>query len=86
MNAMMQSSAGETAYFLNRRLPRIALIGKGVRFPPGEWIRIATGHAQPWQVEELVPHICPAVSGARFSILLTDFDVDEFEAGLARAG
>jgi hypothetical protein len=82
----MQSFARETAYFLNRRLPRVALIGKGVTFPPGEWIRIAGGHAQPWHVEELIPHMCPEITAAPFSILLTDFDVEEFEAGMVRTG
>jgi len=33
--------AEETAYYLNGKLPQLALIAKGVRFPPGNWLRVA---------------------------------------------
>ncbi|HET7785702.1 MAG TPA: hypothetical protein VFL36_07000 [Myxococcales bacterium] len=80
----MLERAVETAYFFNSRLPLLALVGKGVRFPPGQWIRIAPGTAQPWRVEELVPDLFPGLRGRPLpmQVLLTDFDVDEFEREL----
>jgi hypothetical protein len=77
----MLERATETAYFFNSRLPLLALVGKGVRFPSGQWIRIAPATVQPWRVEELVPDLFPALQGRPLAmqVLLTDFDVDEFE-------
>ena len=37
----------ETAYFVNSQLPCVVLIAKGVRFPEGQWIRIANGKVLP---------------------------------------
>jgi len=77
----MAAMAQETAYYLNTRLPRLALIAKGIRFPAGQWIRIAGGSVMPWHVEELVPDLFPALRGrpVPFRVLLTDFDVIEYE-------
>ncbi|TMB20629.1 MAG: hypothetical protein E6J65_16545 [Deltaproteobacteria bacterium] len=77
----MAAMAQETAYYLNTRLPRLALIAKGIRFPAGQWIRIAGGSVMPWHVEELVPDLFPALRGrpVPFRVLLTDFDVTEYE-------
>jgi hypothetical protein len=76
--------AKETAYYFNGRLPRLALIAKGVRFPPGRWIRVADRSAAPWLVEALVRDLFPLVKNAvlPFSNLLTDFDVEELEQEL----
>ena len=77
---MPSKFAPETAYYLYRSAPTLALIGKGVRFPPGEWLRIANGTVEPSVAEELVHDLFPALRGlASFALLLTDFDVFEFE-------
>ena len=77
----MPEIAAETAYFLNTTIPVLALVGKGVRFPPGQWIRIASGTVVPWQAEALVQDLFPSLRarGPSFHVLLTDFDVMEFE-------
>src|SRR3989449_6139549 len=82
----MAAMAQETAYYLNTRVPRLALIAKGVRFPAGQWIRIAGGSVMPWHVEELVPDLFPALRGrpVPFRVLLTDFDVTEYEREVRR--
>ena len=74
----------ETAYFVNSQLPCVVLIAKGVRFPEGQWIRIANGKVLPWLAQELVGEIFPALKHKpiSFAALLTNFDVKEFEAGL----
>jgi hypothetical protein len=76
--------ADETAYYLNGRLPRLALVAKGVRFPQGRWLRVAGELVPPWHVQELVSDLFPALANTRISIaiLLTDFDVQEFERQL----
>jgi hypothetical protein len=81
----MDPMAPETAYYLNTRIPRLALIAKGIRFPSGQWIRIAGGGVRPWHVEELVPDLFPALRGrpVQFRVLLTDFDVVEYEREVA---
>ena len=80
----MAPYAQETAYFLNPKLPRVAFIAKGLRFPTGHWIRLAGETVLPWYVEQLVGDLFPALSGTALPIamLLTEFDVDEFERGL----
>ncbi len=64
----------------------MALIAKGVRFPPGQWIRIAAGTVFPWWAEELAGDMFPSLRDTRviFAVLLTEFDVKEFEAGRYR--
>lgn len=78
---MAQELAGETAYYLNGRLPRLALIAKDVRFPAGRWIRIAGESVLPWHVQQLVGDLFPSLSSTLIPVvtLLTDFDVEEFE-------
>jgi hypothetical protein len=49
----MPRVADETAYYLNGKIPAVALIAQGVRFPGGKWIRVANPSALAWQVEEL---------------------------------
>lgn len=85
---MAQGYANETAYYLNGKLARLALIGEGVRFPAGRWIRIAGAAALPWYVEALVADLFPSLgmNGTPIATLLTDFDVQEFEQALQESG
>jgi hypothetical protein len=77
----VNSRAGETAYYLNGKLPRLVLIAKGVRFPAGTWIRVADSMLAPWEVEPLVMDLFVTLKDRPlpFKALLTDLDVDEFE-------
>jgi hypothetical protein len=80
----MEGRAAETAYYINGKLPRIALIGKGVRFPKGQWVRLTGDQVPPALVQEVAAELFPALGNALVAIftLLTDFDVEEFERGL----
>lgn len=80
----MPSVSEETAYFVNSKLPCVALIAKGIRFPSGQWIRLADGKVLPWLAEKLVGELFPPLKNksVTFAALLTEFDVKEFEAGL----
>jgi len=80
----MPEVALDTAYYLNTRLPILALVGKGVRLPAGQWIQVASGNVVPWHVEELVLDLFPALlrRPVAFHVLLTEFDVQEFERGV----
>jgi len=80
----MRRTAKKTAYYFNGKLPHLALIARGVRFPPGQWIWVAGDSLTPWMVEALVRDLFPLVKDAilPFSALLTEFDVDEFEQQL----
>jgi hypothetical protein len=77
----MTEVCGETAYYLNSALSTLALIARGVPFPPGNWIRIAGGTVEPWHAEELVSDLFPSLRGrqVRYQALLTEFDLQEFE-------
>jgi len=79
----VHSRADETAYYLNGRLPRLILIARGVRFPAGTWIRVADGQLAPWEVESVVMDLFAGLKHRPlpFTVLLTDFDVDEFTTG-----
>jgi hypothetical protein len=79
--APMPGCADQTAYYFSREPPRIALIGRGVRFPAGIWLRIADERLSPSVVQELLPSLFPALEGrtVAFVTLLTEFDVQEFE-------
>jgi hypothetical protein len=78
---VLSGVADETAYFVNSKLPCFALIAKGVRFPAGQWIRVADGKIVPWLAEKLVIDLFPALKDKplTFAVLLTEFDVHEFE-------
>lgn len=78
---MPEKLARETAYFLDSRAPALILIAQGVRFPDGQWIRVADGSVLPWHAEQLVPELFPSLKSrpVRFHALLTDFDVTEYE-------
>ena len=79
----MERRASKTAYFLNRALGYLALIGRNVRLPEaaGVWVMVADAERAPWEVAELLVASYPGVDANRlpFIALLTDFDVDEFE-------
>jgi hypothetical protein len=77
----MPEISSETAYYLSSTLSSLALIGHGVRFPAGQWIRIAGPTVEAWHAEELVADLFPGLRGRhlRFHVLLTEFDVQEFE-------
>jgi hypothetical protein len=81
----MREVANETAYFINPKLPVLVLIAQGVRFPEGHWLRVADGGVVPWQVEEFVVDLFPALRNrpVPFHALLTDFDLTEYERGAA---
>jgi hypothetical protein len=83
-----QRYASETAYYLNGKLGRVALINRGVRFPAGRWLRIAGGAVLAWHVEEIVADLFPSLGTRDIPItqLLTDFDVQEFEQALQASG
>jgi len=80
----MPALSVETAYYLNSKLPALGLIAKGVRFPAGQWMRIADCELRPWHAEELVGELFPALNRkpVEFAVLLTDFDVLEFECAM----
>jgi hypothetical protein len=79
----MEKRASKTAYFLNRSLGYLALIGRNVRLPElwGVWVLVADAERAPWEVTELLVATYPGIEANRlpFVALLTDFDVDEFE-------
>lgn len=82
----MEGRAAETAYYINGKIPRIALIGKGVRFPDGQWVRLTGDLVPPSLVQDVAADLFPALRDERVPIatLLTDFDVEEFQRELER--
>jgi hypothetical protein len=80
----MRRRAKETAYYLDGKLPHLALIAKGVRFPAGQWIWVASESSTPWLVDALVRDLFPLVKDAciPFTMLLIDLDADRFEQQL----
>jgi len=80
----MADRATETAYYINGKLPRIALIAKGVRFPDGQWVRLTGDQVPPSLVQEVAAELFPALGDrpVPMATLLTDFDVEEFEREL----
>jgi hypothetical protein len=78
--------ADRTGYYFNRELPRLALVRRGVRVPPGRWVYVADGEQPPWRVQEMAAGIVSAEGGSvPFVALLTDSDVEEFEKELGAA-
>jgi len=86
----MEKRAFKTAYFLNRALGYLALIGRNVRLPEsgGVWILVADAVRAPWEVAELLAATYPGVDAHQlpFTALLTDFDVEEFEREMQASG
>jgi hypothetical protein len=86
----MERRASKTAYFLNRSLGYLALIGRNVRLPEsgGVWILVADAVRAPWEVAELLAASYPGIDAQQlpFAALLTDFDVQEFEEEMEASG
>jgi len=86
----MEKRASKTAYFLNRALGYLALIGKNVRLPEsgGVWILVADAVRAPWEVAELLGASYPSIDAHELPVvaLLTDFDVEEFEREMQASG
>ena len=86
----MEKRASKTAYFLNRALGYLALIGRNVRLPDGAgvWVLVADAERAPWEVADLLIATYPGVDANRlpFIALLTDFDVEEFEGEMQATG
>ena len=80
----MPAYSRETGYYLNGKLPRIALIAKGVRFPAGRWLRFIGATTDADLVQELAADLFPALRATTVLIvtLLSDSDVDQFEREL----
>jgi len=81
----MPKVAEETGYYLNGKIPALALIVKGVRLPAGVWMLVAAPNALPWQVEDMLRNVFPALKGKFITAasLLSEFDVKEFERSLS---
>ena len=81
--------ASKTAYYLNRALPRLALVGRGVRLPNtiGVWIPVSGGEMKRCDVARMLSLVHPGIDAERvpYMLLLTDFDVEQFEAHLSVA-
>ena len=79
----MEKRASKTAYFLNRTIGYLALIGRNVRLPEGGgvWVLVADAVHSPWEVADLLAATYPGIEAQDlpFAALLTDFDVEEFE-------
>jgi hypothetical protein len=80
----------KTAYFLNRALGYLALIGERVRLPEsgGVWILVADAMRSPSEVAELLGASYPSIDAHALPVvsLLTDFDVEEFEREMRESG
>ena len=81
--------AFKTAYYLNRALPRLALLGRGVRAPNthGVWVPVADGGKKRCEVVRMLSLAHPSIEpeGLPYAALLTDFDVEQFETHVCPA-
>jgi len=79
----MGRRAAATAYFVNRALGYLALVGRNVRLPDvrGRWIEVADAVRAPWEVADILAARYAGLDARRmpFIALLADDDVDEFE-------
>jgi hypothetical protein len=80
----MPRVSGESAYYLNGKIPALVLIGEGVRLPPGRWIRVASSAVPPEQVEDMLRDMFPALRGKFIATatLMSDADVTGFEKSM----
>lgn len=80
--------AEEAAYYFNGKIPALALIGRGVRFPGGKWIRVGDATAEGQQVQDMVRDVFPSLKGKAIisASLRSESDVQEFEARLHQPG
>src|SRR6267378_6446927 len=79
-----RTSQRRRAYYLNSKIPALALVAKGVRFPAGMWIRVAESTVPAWQVEDMRGSAFPALRGRmlRFESFTSEEEVKEFERSL----
>jgi len=77
----MPEVADETAYYLNRKVPVMALVTNGVRFPAGTWMRVARASTPTGQVEQMLANVFPDMKGKMltFVTLTSESEVEEFE-------
>src|SRR2546422_5944689 len=77
----MPEVADETAYYLNRKVPVVALVTNGVRFPAGTWMRVASASTPTGQVEQILANVFPDLKGKMltFVTLTSESEVEEFE-------
>jgi hypothetical protein len=84
----MGRRATSTAYFLNRALGCLALVGRNVRLPEvrGRWIEVADAICAPWEVADILAGKYAGFDTRKlpFVALLADDDVDEFEREMAQ--
>jgi len=82
----MEKRASKTAYFLNRALGYLALIGRNVRLPDGAgvWVLVADAERAPWEVAELLIATYLGGDSNRQPLiaLLTEFDVEDIDSEL----
>jgi hypothetical protein len=82
----VERRASRTAYFFNRPLGYLALIGKDVRFPAsdGVWFPVADVERPPADVARMLAAVYPSANSGRmpFIALLTEKDVVDFEEEL----
>jgi len=80
--------AFKTAYYLNRALHRLALIGRAVRIPNtmGVWVLVSNGDKKPCEVARILSLAHTMINAERlpYTALLTDFDVKQLETYLGR--
>jgi hypothetical protein len=78
----MPKLAKETAYYLNGKIPAVALIAKGIRLPVGTWIRVADPTVLPRHMEEMLADMFPKLKGKviSFATLRSESDVEQFES------
>jgi len=84
----MPKVAEETAYFFNGKVPALALMGKGVRFPAGTWMRVANAAAVAQHVEDMLREVFLRLQGKAIvnATLMSEADVEEFERSLTAPG
>jgi len=77
----MAKVAEDTAYYFNGKIPALVLIAKGVRFPSGNWVRVAHAAAAARGLEDMLRDVFPALKGKTVmtDALMNEFDVEEFE-------
>jgi hypothetical protein len=80
----MPDFADETAYYFNKKIPAVALIYNGVRFPAGTWMRLVNAAVPAQQVEEMLAKVFPELKGKvlTFATLTSATEVEEFERSL----
>jgi hypothetical protein len=80
----MPDFADETAYYFNKKIPAVALISNGVRFPAGTWMRFVNAAVSAPQVEEMLARVFPELKGKflTFVTLTSEAEVAAFEASI----